>query len=208
MYDVPYSSNFILKEDENTKRKQFLLASQNYGTFYAVYCKFHYLNGSSKIESVSFEIINYKGLFNIGFLDSSSNSNKIALERKGDELVMGIPLCALTGIESTNLDSKDFVGGKPIETTGIKKFVIYRGLQRFNGPTLLGGEKFFDQEFNYRDGSNTVYARKNPDGLWINDPNEIKTMWDLEFSRSGISEDFFQTVASSGNCRTSYLKPI
>jgi len=56
---------------DDSSRFQFLYASQNYGTIYAIYAKFNIeeKNEEINLKYVELILINYKGLIQMGFLD-------------------------------------------------------------------------------------------------------------------------------------------
>ena len=141
-----YSTNVKLNDNS---RMQFMYASQNYETFYCIFGKFHIIE--NKISKIDFELINYKGKVNLGFLGSSSIDSEIFIKRENKNLLIGFPVKASTGNNKSEIKSHNFWDNKEISIVGITRIYVFRGLICMNSDN----EQFhqlFDSEFYYRDG--------------------------------------------------------
>lgn len=212
---------------ENDQRDQLLLASQNYGTFYCIYAQFEV--EKNILKSINFNIINYKGLINLGFLANdepstdgfpNSNNSKIYVFDEGETLFIGIPVKGGTCNKETFFESKNIYGSKEIDITNITKVIVFRGLVK-NGAKEQD-EMFFDSEFVYRDGigdnvleivENTRQISSSDDipkvtikGLFLNE-----TEWknNTEQRISNFKENPENPFRAAGNnCRESELKVL
>lgn len=65
----------IRLNSNSNDRFQYIYSSQLYGTFFNIYAKFIFNEELGKIEKTVFQIVNYKGLLNIGISDVQLNSS-------------------------------------------------------------------------------------------------------------------------------------
>lgn len=211
-----FSTSVNLNDSE---RSQLLLASQNYGTFYCIYGNFEVKN--NKIISIGFEIVNYKGLLNIGFLASdlneeekNINKSKIYVINDGNTLYIGVPLKAATCNTNTTVTQNNFIPKGGIDIKKIKKIVVSRGLIK-NG-LKDQNDILFDSEFHYRDGTDTPLqmienVRLITDGE-LRDKIKIEGLflsekeWEETISRD--KSNLFFSAAASNNCRISEIEVL
>lgn len=135
-------TGYIRPKDENYS--QFIYASQNMMTFYAIYAKF--ITDGDLITKIEFEIINYKGIVNIGFKSNPISSDNIKLV--GSEIRLGINVRALSTNKTTEITLSP-----PININDADSFFVRRGLVPAH-PTRGGSyyHEVFDTENYYRDG--------------------------------------------------------
>lgn len=186
-----YSTSIVLEKEDS--RYQFLIASQNYGTLYGIYGQINFKDDDTdtKIKNIDFELINYKGLFNIGFLADKGPYNEIKsyLDKKTKTLVLEIPVCGLSSIHTTSAEIKDLNNNNAaISVNNIKWIKVDRMLHKLV-PGNANSEKVFDNEFYYKDGKDHANRtlRKGQKG----------------FKDTGGT---FKIFLASRNCHTSILK--
>lgn len=142
-----------------------IYASQLYGTLFAIYGSFDISEEKNKcchVKKISLKLLNYKGLFNIGF-----HQNSIKVDVTDKKNVIEIPLQALSKKYEMEIlikqpirveiqDFKRVVFRRflyPIEEFGVdmgsqEKIANLKKLKSASIPN----QPFFDTEFNYRDG--------------------------------------------------------
>lgn len=155
--DLKLSGNFVL--NDTIERKQFFYASQCYGTLFGIYMKINLK--CDLIESFEFELINYKGLLNIGFLE---NGEGFYITRKGNSINIGFSVKALTGIHKTPAPIKP---NEEIKIEGLENIYGKRTLIKMNASnSYFYNDVVFDNEYYYRDGDNSqIRSRVRHTGL-------------------------------------------
>ncbi|CAL2084177.1 conserved hypothetical protein [Tenacibaculum sp. 190524A05c] len=184
---------------KDSGRHQFLIASQNYGTFYCIYGKFHLKENSNILSHVELELLNYKGTCNLGFVNHNDH-NQIRVSTTTDNLdkkilFIEIPLVGFENNTKTNITATNFIENEEINIDNIDGVRVFRGLVK--NQNII--DKIFDEEFSYRDGK-IEDDRYNDDELtppiglylsmnhWINDQVD------------------FSNKATGDHCFTSNLK--
>jgi len=167
MNDLDYKSSLILK---NNMGFQEIYTSQNYGTFYGVYLSMKCKSDPKhpeiiEISNLTFELINYKGLFNLGIVDIDYSFEKEEVKNEKQEVISSREYLKFSiDVRAMQRKRKFYLideSGSPvvisINTKKIKDALISRNLlpmQEFN--TNLNpndpDNTIFDNEFYYRDG--------------------------------------------------------
>lgn len=160
MKEIKYSSTLdlslmeseddLLKSDSNKKNccrpKQFVFAGQSYGTFYAIFATIELdLEKSNKtqksIKNIDLEILNYKGLINIGLKRAYFKEKSI-----GNSDIIEIELQGLSTQRSVYVE--DINKMSPVTKDD---WMIFMGsLKKMNK-----NDAVFDEEFHYRNGEFT-----------------------------------------------------
>ena len=151
--DIDYTSPVLLRKD-STLKNQLLFFSQSYQTNYAVYAEFH-ITESNKgkdyihLDSINFELINYKGILELGF--GGSPTFKYHEKEKSIEISFQI--------QAMNHKDKDYINiGKDINIDCLT-MEVERTLVPISGSVKNQYHNgVFDTEFHYRDGK---YVKKN-----------------------------------------------
>jgi len=143
MTNSEFSGNIILSP--NDLRKQFLYASQNYGTLYAVYAQFEITNNI--LNKVNLYLENYKGLINIGFKEADITAYQIDNPFEKRKLSLILPVQGLKSTKHASIDlSTHNISINDVDDIEAKR-MLYK---------LVSNEKFsgqvFDSEFHYRGG--------------------------------------------------------
>ncbi|MBU3012549.1 hypothetical protein KO506_14140 [Polaribacter vadi] len=140
-----------------TRAKQFVFAGQLYGTFFAIFATFNLNKEKSSdtkkiIDSILLDIINYKGLVNIGIvgakLDTSTKSYSSVLPNSN---TISINLQALCN----NKKDVNVTGVKDLDLTKGSWLIFDRKLTKIDRTI---NPDVWDQEFDYRDG---IFEKKN-----------------------------------------------
>ncbi|CAL2076903.1 hypothetical protein [Tenacibaculum sp. 190524A05c] len=184
---------------KDSSRHQFLIASQNYGTFYCVYGKFHLKENSSILSYVELELLNYKGTCNLGFVNHN-NHNQIRVSTTTDNLgnnilFIEIPLIGFEKNTKTNITTTNIIENEEINVDNIHGVRVFRGLVKNQNKM----DNIFDEEFSYRDGK-TEDDRYNDDnhippiGLYLSMDHWINDQVD------------FSNKATGDHCFTSNLR--
>ena len=126
---------------------QSIYASQLYGTFFAIYGKFHLKSEDENfyyLDSIDLSIVNYKGLFNIlikdyHFLPNTPNSNDSTLI---------IEVRALKGNEFQRVDCK----GQRFRKDGSSYLHVDRRVAYLHSRGVALDSGVYDTEFFYREG--------------------------------------------------------
>lgn len=146
--DLNLSGTYVMNDSDN--RKQFFYASQCYGTLFAIYIKIN-VKKNNEIENIDFELINYKGMVNLGFLEDSTHNRGINVVREKDTLVINFPIKAMTKqYKATFTPKKE----EAINVSGLTVIAGERSLLRYDEytPSNYQENVFFDEEFYYRNG--------------------------------------------------------
>lgn len=144
-----YQGTIFLKNDLGLQE---VYSSQNYGTFYSIYMAFDCVQDIKdkekvKIKNLKFEIVNYKGVLNLGIVN-------VIWKPKADEksAIFEIEVEAMTPKRCfTFPEEKEF----KIDLKIYDKIVIERTLLKmsaFNLSLNPNDNLVFDDEFYYRDG--------------------------------------------------------
>ncbi len=185
-----FSHYINLRDDQN---HQLVYTSQVYGTFFSVYAKFNLdpnqstysnqVSGKSVfyVESIDFEVINYKGLINIGLVDVILPShymnevNQTLTEENQDTIkVFNLVMRGMGG-----LNERGSINGIPktslkkelgMEITSDDLMYFKRTLKRLHHDDREVGNGIFDEEFYYREGIPPFEAREEiiPDEVMPN----------------------------------------
>jgi len=158
------------KSEKNKAVYHGIYVSQLYGTLFAIYGRFDIdeeKNDCCNVKKIKLKILNYKGLFNVGF-----NQTSISVEIDPEEMKIVIPVRALSGIDEMEISIKSSIEverGKhkrivfsrllyPIEGFGVDpenqdKIDILKNVKGGStNRTDIPDKLIFDTEFNYRDG--------------------------------------------------------
>lgn len=173
---------------KDSKNYQFLYASQNYNTFYGIYGKFEAEKSKEGylINSITFLLVNYKGVINIGFQYGHSVEINYANENKTPQ-INKIPTgnleeniqnevfdtrdtnqfkINLRGLSENNYLKVNFKNGLKVKDI----FSIKRVLKTLTTKRMANGDAYdfngqvFDSEFFYRDGLGKSRANRNRNG--------------------------------------------
>lgn len=165
--DLEYSSTVHLAPSSNY-RNQFIYGSQSYSTSYAVYAKFNILTSNVSdeviIQDITYRIINYKGVLNIGF----QSEPILSYDQKNGVINIAIDLI---GASNNDLISKNYamkINKNCLKLSVNRKLIPLNGgdgsVQFYNG--------LFDSEFHYRDG-NFIKKRKNFDDMTMIESDKL-----------------------------------
>jgi hypothetical protein len=148
-----YVGSFIIKEED---KYQAIYSSQNYDTFYQIYCKPHVSLTNDTLDSLEFRIINYKGPINIGFAENDEHKSEADYE----EGILGLKLVVKgnSNIYSKVIDLRD----KNIKKEALTTLFIYRVLLRLSEGKAMSLGGIFDSEFHTRSGFDTLSKRLVP----------------------------------------------
>lgn len=203
-----YSSSIKIQD---SSRMQFLYASQNYGSFYCVFSRFHIEN--NKLKTIDFEIINYKGMLNMGFLGNASSDSEIFTCKLGQTLLIGLPLKASSGHNKTEIHSHNFCSNNEISIDDITHVFVFRGLL----PMDLAREQFhnhFDNEFFYREGSeDPLPINDDRDGYftslgkWKTFLNEIKEEVEILKEHEAVNLSYLKELQAENSQLNKMLTP-
>ena len=138
---------------DNDTEDQLIYASQLYGTFFAVSAKLKLNNNKDKLDSMELHLINYKGILNIGMLDSTKNTWYFDAASGCATLTLNLAACA--GVHGT--DKSLVLDCKEEELTKLKHFHVFRELNSFVPKNMKMTDHinsdYFDTEFYERDGA-------------------------------------------------------
>ena len=139
-----------------TRAKQFIFAGQLYGTFFAIFASFKIdlsksTNTKKVIKKITLEILNYKGIVDIGILSAQIETGPTAyLSEIKNSTTISIQLQALCKNKTT-----DVVGVTGLELIKGSWLIFDRHLNRID---KKANPNVWDQEFDYRDG---LFNQKN-----------------------------------------------
>jgi len=185
---LEHAGNIVLAETLNDTFQN-IYASQNYGTFFGVFGKFKFNKTSKKIQELTLQIINYKGLINLEFVDYSLIQYENAAEDNIIELSVSLKGSLRTsGKEELSISQEDL---NALDLNAVDYFIINKSLKALNGDSqeevdarVMNGSNqsdlpldpmsngVFDEEFYYRNG-------KLIDKISMND-NRLPAGGDLE----------------------------
>jgi hypothetical protein len=149
-----YYTSVVLKNDRKDDF-QLLMASQQYGTFYAIYARFGLImqGPQKKLNNILFRIINYKGLINVGIESiklpeiNNEDSNKIEI----DIILKGFMRPLQDYVYDLAPENIFLVNGTQITFHRVLRNFVSDPHQSFN-------EGAFDEEFHFRDGLYPILA--------------------------------------------------
>ncbi|WP_299684209.1 hypothetical protein [uncultured Dokdonia sp.] len=176
------SGTFILNDNG---RYQAIYGSQNYQTYYTIYANFTFENDI--LQTIDLELINYKGIINMGFLNP--NGGDIAVNLSEDVLVLDMPIKGMTGHTHTQID----VSSKNINISNINNINVFRLLHPLFSHSRHMENNIFDSEFFYRNGIDESPIPRKPIPGRYDYPDKNKHEGPKTFG---------------GNCNTSYLIAI
>jgi hypothetical protein len=139
---------------------QFVYSSELYGTAFGIYARFKGTESSSsyQISALSLQLVNYRGVINIGF----AKNDLIYKSNAGKNLLFCYVQGAAPALEKEyTFDAPVAVDkGKPFPLTFIRKLLPLPGFEKDFGPVDLNGKfdqstpqgQYFDSEFYYRNG--------------------------------------------------------
>ena len=165
-----YDGTFEIKDKEylingDTLIYKSVYSSQNYGTFYHIYCwpEVYEKNNEKYLKSLKFKLVNYKGPINLGF--PQSGNEKYELDYKDG--VLGVKLL-VQGLNKSNTLEFD-VSKKNIKKGDLVRFNIRRVLVPLaygtvNSTSEFTPNGFFDSEFFTRSGIESPRRRKPEPG--------------------------------------------
>ncbi|TVZ54888.1 hypothetical protein OD91_0125 [Lutibacter sp. Hel_I_33_5] len=168
---------------------QFMYASQNYGTFYAIYGKI-----SEDKASLSLELVNYKGPINLGFATKNSLEDKNKSKVDGDILKIAIEVQGLSTNKSTTLKLNNVTDISNSDTIFIERFL--HPLNKVSSPF---SSMVFDSEFYYRSGENIIPNNRN---------KSVKELIGKFINTPLTTDKKNKLAATGGNCKTSLLNII
>lgn len=135
---------------------QAVYSSQNYDTFYQIYCKPHLDTDNEKVNFLEFKIVNYKGPLNIGFAENPLT--KLENEYNKEDGILGLKL-VVKG--NSTLDSlKIDVSEKDIIKKNFKGLNIFRILESMYDDVAISNGGIFDSEFYTRSGGMNTHIKK------------------------------------------------
>lgn len=143
----------------------FIYASELYGTLFGIVGKFTFSKETLKVTGVDLQLLNYKGVMNMGFC--FLRSGDVPASRKLEDIYFGVQGGSLT--PNIYIPITDPETGQPSEIQlekGIRKRLVFnRILYPLNGfdheigsspdeklSIPIPNSQFFDTEFKYRDG--------------------------------------------------------
>lgn len=137
---------------------QFLYGSQLYGTLFAVYGMFDcdpFMNNTTKINTIIFRLINYRGNVNMGLLNEGDYKPKRRVDKEGRNSIELFVKPLLSSVDPVHFT----FNGKGLEVKNGQQLTFQRLAvpwdERLDSKTETGKSQekiFFDSEFNYRDG--------------------------------------------------------
>jgi len=200
MEDVGLVGSFVIKDLEQF---QAVYSSQNYGTFYQIYCKPH-IQGD-KLDSLEFSIENYKGPLNLGFAENSAPKENFNYDKEDGILGLRLDVKAFGPYKTLVID----VSNKNITKADLNGLFIYRVLLRMNdGNKGMSDTGVFDTEFYTRSGRTELpKERLEPglDGYFVEEKGDFNLDVVMQLSRGIKPKNTkpFIVLAAGKNCYTS-----
>jgi hypothetical protein len=169
----PLIGSFVIKNGKNKEEKHPFMAvysSQNYGTFYQVYCRPVFDESKQEfLKFLEFKIVNYKGPINLGL----EHKNKFEVDYDGSG-TLGVKLAVKAN--GPNQLVRINVRNWNIQKEGLKALNIYRVLSKmYSGNIAIQRNRMFDSEFYTRSGLGVPIKKKLVPGLegYENDESDI-----------------------------------
>lgn len=164
---------------------QFMYASQNYGTFYAIYGLL-----SEDNKSITFKLMNYKGPINIGFISNTVLVDNSDIEIKNDKIILKIALevKGLSKIRETTLTFNSKINFNALDEIFIERF-----MHKLEDAT----SEIFDSEYYYRSGEKNVHPLYHK-------KDEVTSLV-RNFINNKLEKN---KKANGGDCNTSSIKII
>ena len=160
--DKTYTGSYLISEN---KRYQSIYSSQNYGSFYEMYAKANFYEGSDSnlVESFDFIIVNYKGPVRVGFAKINEAKNELHFNKK--EGIMGMRLI-VNAKNSKNYMNYKIPKSWNVTKNNMKQLNIFRMLIPMDGLGLRGSNQsqVFDSEFYERVGLKVLRKKLVPPG--------------------------------------------
>ncbi len=152
---VPVHTNIVL----GNQNFQFIYASQLYNTFFIVCARFLLDSNEEILQSIEIKLLNYKGLLNLGLLQSTKDNLKRDTKIIGG-LNLTLDIQAMSGVHghhnSIIIDNLNY----PVDS--LTDFMVTRKIHQFAPTTNIANhlnDMVFDEEFFQRDG--TVIHQKD-----------------------------------------------
>ena len=156
---------------------QFIYASQNYGTFYAIYAQFEIDN--NYITRINFELINYKGNINLGFNEHDISPAHTEVHESKLHLLLNVK-----GLSPSRFAHITFSEQNKISLDSFDSIYIYRQLIPLSDSAYK--DEVFDSEHYTRSGEGNVSSRNRGSvisaGDFLNSSAFIATGRDCETS--------------------------
>lgn len=190
-----YAGSFLIEKDIF----QSVYSSQNYGTFYQIFCKAHFYEKTANeeyLESLEFKLINFKGPFDLGF---SENENQKS-ELKYKDSIIGLKVVVRGGSpkQSLIINVKD----ENIKKGEVKALNIGRILiPLMDKKWAISQYGIFDSEFFTRSGIGTTLEKKLVPGL---DGYPSDSLGGFKMDEL-TSENPIQVFGDSKNCYSSFI---
>lgn len=150
-----FSGSFIMDFHDEY---QSIFSSQNYETFYQIYCKLNFkkIRGADYIKSMEFKIVNYKGPLNLGFAKTTIETDQVDYK----EGFVGIKL-VVRGMSNKDTIVYNIPDTLKIKKKDVTRLNVYRILMPLNTDMQSSSlQGIFDSEFYYRSGMHDPLKRK------------------------------------------------
>ncbi|MCL6272515.1 hypothetical protein M3P19_00760 [Muricauda sp. 2012CJ35-5] len=188
---------------DSTGIYQSIYSSQNYGTFYQIFCKAKFTkeqsSGKELLDSLYFRLINYKGQMDLGFAKSAVEKDLVDYDSTTQ--IVGVKL-AVRGMSNYHTLQYKLPESVKVYKDQFNRINVHRILMPLN-PTVsshaLGS--IFDSEFYYRSGLEPPVKKKLVAGQhgFPKDSLGGFKMSDL------LSMDFVSIYGDGGNCYSSTI---
>ncbi|MDW3191053.1 MAG: hypothetical protein R8G66_01775 [Cytophagales bacterium] len=172
---------------EDNESFQLVYTSQLYGTFFAVYARFNWTEsrpptseGEKKkyiIQSIDFEVINYKGLINIGIVEVlipteflAQLDERLNADKKGTVKAFNLVMRGMGGSKHSDRSNPrtevSWPGPdrEPLNLEIASDDLIYfkRTIERLHSDGTPEENGLFDDEFWYREGTKDTIEKRKP----------------------------------------------
>jgi len=195
-FDDSLVGTFMIPNPEKRKDNpyQAIFSSQNYGTFYQVYCKpILAKNDNNILEALKFKIVNYRGPLNIGFSETSKYKTSGKFNPDNGNLAIQL-------VVKANSNESDFtlpVRKENIKNGKLNNLNVYRILLKMNPDDLSTNSiGVFDYEYYDRSGNFRIKKKKVPGHEDYEMIPDTQTVVDLDF----LASDEFQILGAGLNC--------